>query len=226
MPPPAFSSSWGSVLPLRVSTKFAPLPIFLSPSTNTTTTTAPTANTKTEPEQEPLESTCQCDARCQCLGCKRHQGESASDEPEVLCNENCPTCVDSELGPELPAVLGGAGPVGVRVRHCRAHSHFVAGTSLGVAPFAPYGEHAEVGLGDLGWEDAEGSPDPDYLELPPVEEHCFVDIKVENGKEKGGLGLHIGLPKLDQQATPVMKNASTVTANARLHARGCCARRL
>jgi hypothetical protein len=66
----------------------------------------------------------------------------------------------------------------------------VSGTLLRVASFAAYEEHAEAGLGDLGWEDAEGSPDPDFLELLP-EERRAPDVKVEEDKEKGGLGSQV-----------------------------------
>jgi len=175
-----------------------------------------------------MEWTCQCGAGCLCLGCKRHQGENASDEPEVLCDENCPTCVDNELGPEMPAILGGTGPVGGRESHCRAHPSSLSGTYLGVASFPPYEEHAETGFRDLGWEDAEGSPDPDFMELPfDVEERCSVDVNVGE-KEKGSLGLQVELPKLaqTQRGTHATKNAHSVIASAQQHVRACCARRL
>lgn len=224
-PPSASSSSKEPVLRLRTSRKFTPLPIFVSPPIAVT----PAANTSTEAEQEPMEWTCQCGARCSCLGCKRHHGENASDEPEVLCNENCPTCVDNELGPEMPAIFAGAGPVGAR--HRGAHSRSVSGTSPGVAPFAAYEEHTGTELGDLGWEDAEGSPDPDFIELlPDDEERCSVDVKVgeRTDKENDGLGLQMEQPKLAQAqlAAPATKNASNVAAGVRQHVRGCCARRL
>jgi len=128
----------------------------------------------------------------------------------------------------MPAILGGAGPVGVKVPHRMAHSHSV---SSGVASFAPYEEHAETGFGDLGWEDAEGSPDPDFLELPPNDEERYsINVKVgeETDKENGGLGLQMEQPKLAQaqKAAPATKNASIVTASVRQPVRGCCARRL
>jgi len=171
-----------------------------------------------------MEWVCLCGSRCLCLGCKRHQGENASDELEVLCNENCPTCVDNELGPEMPAILVGAG---ARVCH---NSHSVSGTWSGVASFAGYEEHVETEFGGLGWEDAEGSPDPDFIELLPDEERYSVDVKVgeETDKENGGLGLQMEQPKLAlaQQTAPVTKNASIITASVRQQVRGCCARRL
>lgn len=145
----------------------------------------------------------------------------------MLCDENCPTCVDNELGPEIPAILIEAGPVGASVHHHRAHSHFVSGKWPGVASFAPYEEHAGIEFGDLGWEDAEGSPDPDFIELlPDDEERCSVDVKVD--KENGGLGLQMEQPKFAQaqQVAPATKNAGIVTTIVRQHVRGCCARRL
>jgi hypothetical protein len=166
---------------------------------------------------------CQCGARCLCLGCKRHQGECASDEPGVLCDENCPTCVDSELGPEMPTILGGVGLVGIGPHHRGAYSRSVSGTLLGVASFVAYEEDAGAGLGDLGWEDAEGSPDPEFLELSSVvEERHSPDAKDEEGEERG-LGLQVEPP---QKATPVTKTASMVTASARLNVGGRDDRRL
>ena len=165
-----------------------------------------------------MEWTCQCGAECLCLGCKRHQGENASDEPGVLCDGNCPTCVDSVLGPELPTILGGTGPV-----HRRTHSRSVSRTLLDVASFAAYEEDTEAGLGDLGWEDAEGSPDPDFFELPFVEER---HEPVEEDKEGRGLGLQVELPKLPQKVAPLTKTASTVTASARPNVGGRYAERL
>lgn len=223
-PPSASSSSKGPVLRLRTSTKFTPLPIFVSSPTAVT----PTANKSTEAEQEPMEWACQCGARCSCLGCKRHHGENASDEPEVRCNENCPTCVDNELGPEMPAIFAGAGPVGASMLHRGTHSHSVSGTSPGIAPFAAYEEHTGTEFGDLGWEDAEGSPDPDFIELPPDDEAVDVKVGEETDKENGGLGLQMEQPKQAQAqlAAPATKNASIVAAGVRQHVRGCCARRL
>jgi len=113
--------------------------------------------------------------------------------------------------------------VGVRLRHCGAHSRFEPGSLLDVASFAAYEEDAEASLGDLGWEDAEGSPDPDFLEFPSVEEHHEADVKVEEDKEKRGLGLQVELP---QKGAPLTKNASIDTASARPDIGGCCARRL
>lgn len=143
-----------------------------------------------------------------------------------MCDENCPTCVNSELGPEMPTIPHGAGPVGVGLRHCGAHSRFVSGSLLDGASFSAYEEDAKAGLGDLGWEDAEGSPDPDFLELPSVEERHEVDVKDEEDKEKRGLGLQVELPKSSQKTAALTKNASIVTASARPDVGGCCARRL
>ena len=218
-PAAASSSSREPVQPLHISTKFVPLPIFLSPPTAIATA----SNTITESEQELMEWTCQCGARCLCLGCKRHQGEYASDEPGVLCDENCPTCMDNELGPEMPTMNGGLGLVGVRPHHRRAHSLSASGTSLDVASFAAYEEDTGAGLGDLGWEDAEGSPDPDFLELSPVvEERHLPDVKVKKVEERG-LGLQAKLP---QKATPGTKNANIVTARVRPEVGGRYAQRL
>ena len=133
----------------------------------------------------------------------------------MLCDENCPTCIDNELGPEMPTIHGGVGLVGVRPHNRRAHSLSVSGTLLVVASFAAYEEDAGAGLGDLGWEDAEGSPDPDFLELSP-------EVEVEKVEEPS-LGLQAKLP---QKATPVTKNANFVTARARPEVGGRYVQRL
>lgn len=124
----------------------------------------------------------------------------------------------------MPTTLGGAGPVGVGVHDHRAHSHSVSGTLLGVASFAAYEEHAEASLGDLGWEDAEGSPDPDFLELPPVIDSPHVKVEVD--KVAGGQRLRVEPPNYLQKAAPVTKNASIVTASAPPHLRSYYAQRL
>jgi len=124
----------------------------------------------------------------------------------VLCDENCPTCVDSELGPEMPTILTGP-------HYRRAHSPSVSGKLLGVASFAAYEEDVGAGFGGMGWEDAEGSPDPDFLELSPiVEERHSPDVKVEKDKERS-LGLQVELLELPQKATPVTKKASIAPAS-------------
>ena len=109
------------------------------------------------------------------------------------------------------------------MRHRTAHSRSGPGTLLlGVASFTPYEEHAEVGSGDLGWEDAEGSPDPDFIPLPPVvEERCSGDVKVGEGKGKGDPGLQMDPTKLSRP-----QQVDIVTANAQQHARGCCVQRI
>ena len=123
----------------------------------------------------------------------------------------------------MPTLLSGAGPVGVRLHPRGAHSRSMSGTSLGVASFAGYDENVEAGLGDLGWEDAEGSPDPDFLELPLVEER---HEPVEEDKEECGLGLQVELPKLPQKVAPLTKTASIVTASTRPNTGGRYAGRL